>query len=479
MVFHNEHLPTLLRSVHSVLNLSPADLLEEVVLVDDSSAVDPERFHEKHWRRLQGELEEHIYALPKVRLLRLKKRRGLMRARMEGVWLASGEIAVFLDSHIEATPGWLEPLLARIAEDRTRLVVPSIDGVDTEDFQYTVFGLGLVSFNWLLNQKPRERPDGDDSLAPSSVMCGGLFAADKAWFLHLGGYDPELRTYGGEEIEIGFSAWQCGGSVMHEPCSHVGHIWRSHRYWSNQVYKVSGDDMTRNRLRVAEVWMDDYKKLVHLAGPTLARASGIGDVAARQDLRARLGCKSFDWYLDNVATEIYAPKVDPVGTGAGTLRSVNNAACVDTMQQDMLGQDVGAFPCHDFGSDAQITQEIEMSEDGLVRLPVTGFCLGPNMDCPASGKQSDMEEESLPCEDKAVLTGCSEHGPARWKWLSPVHSRPGVGRLQLLGTNRCLELVNHNFMTFGVRLAPCRSSFAEDQLWIWSSASEGATGEEL
>eukprot|EP00439_Symbiodinium_sp_Y106_P060991 s248_g9.t1 len=29
MVFHNEHLPTLLRSVHSVLNLSPADLLEE------------------------------------------------------------------------------------------------------------------------------------------------------------------------------------------------------------------------------------------------------------------------------------------------------------------------------------------------------------------------------------------------------------------------------------------------------------------
>ncbi|CAJ1326894.1 unnamed protein product [Effrenium voratum] len=30
MVFHNEHMPTLLRSVHSVLNLSPAALLEEV-----------------------------------------------------------------------------------------------------------------------------------------------------------------------------------------------------------------------------------------------------------------------------------------------------------------------------------------------------------------------------------------------------------------------------------------------------------------
>ncbi|OLP81220.1 Polypeptide N-acetylgalactosaminyltransferase-like 6 [Symbiodinium microadriaticum] len=41
--------------------------------------------------------------------------------------------------------------------------------------------------------------------------------ADRSWFLHLGGYDPELRIYGGEEMELGFSAWQCGGSVVHEP----------------------------------------------------------------------------------------------------------------------------------------------------------------------------------------------------------------------------------------------------------------------
>eukprot|EP00930_Biecheleria_cincta_P062613 TRINITY_DN48074_c0_g1_i1.p1 TRINITY_DN48074_c0_g1~~TRINITY_DN48074_c0_g1_i1.p1 ORF type:complete len:319 (-),score=53.83 TRINITY_DN48074_c0_g1_i1:493-1314(-) len=273
---------------------------------------------------------------------------------------------------------------------------------------------------------------------------------------------------------------------MHEPCSHVGHIWRSHRYWSNQVYKVNGDDLTRNRLRVAEVWMDDYKKLVHLAGPSLARASDIGDVAARKDLRARLGCKTFDWYLDNVATEIHAPQVDPVGTGPGTLRSINNAACVDTKQRDMLGQVVGAFPCHDYGSDAQITQEITIGEDGLVRIPITGFCLGSNKDCPASRNEqpgSEAEDESTPCEDKAVLTGCNERAVAsdqiRWRWLSPVAHRPGIGRLQLLDTNRCLELVNHNFMTFGIRLAECRSSFAEDQLWVWSSASEGATGEEL
>ena len=41
-----------------------------------------------------------------------------MLARMEGAWRAVADMLVFLDSHIEATPGWLEPLLARIVEDR-------------------------------------------------------------------------------------------------------------------------------------------------------------------------------------------------------------------------------------------------------------------------------------------------------------------------------------------------------------------------
>ncbi|CAJ1326892.1 unnamed protein product [Effrenium voratum] len=197
----------------------------KVLLLDDASRLEPEKFSQRQWQRLQGELEAHLQELPKVALVRLKARRGLMKARMEGIWRARGEIIVCLDSHVEATPGWLEPLLWRVAEDRTRLVVPSIDGIDTEDFSYAVFGLGLVSFNWLLNQKPRERPEGEDSMAPSSVMCGGLFAADRSWFLHLGGYDPELQIYGGEEMEIGFSAWQCGGSVMHEPRATPGGVW--------------------------------------------------------------------------------------------------------------------------------------------------------------------------------------------------------------------------------------------------------------
>lgn len=66
----------------------------------------------------------------------LANRSGLVKARLKGASLASGDTLTFLDAHIEVTQGWLEPLLDQIAEDRTRVLCPVIDVISDETFEY-------------------------------------------------------------------------------------------------------------------------------------------------------------------------------------------------------------------------------------------------------------------------------------------------------------------------------------------------------
>lgn len=48
----------------------------------------------------------------------MEQRSGLIRARLRGAAATKGQVITFLDAHCECTVGWLEPLLARIKEDR-------------------------------------------------------------------------------------------------------------------------------------------------------------------------------------------------------------------------------------------------------------------------------------------------------------------------------------------------------------------------
>jgi polypeptide N-acetylgalactosaminyltransferase len=72
---------------------------------------------------LRRQLEDYVnqFEVP-VRVMRLGKRSGLIRARLLGSANAKGQVLIFLDSHCECNEGWLEPLLDRIAEDRSNQI---------------------------------------------------------------------------------------------------------------------------------------------------------------------------------------------------------------------------------------------------------------------------------------------------------------------------------------------------------------------
>lgn len=173
----------------------------------------------------------------KVRLIRNSQREGLIRTRTIGAQESKGDVVVFLDAHCEVNRNWLPPLLAPIYLDRTTMTVPIIDGVDHTTFEYRpVYSPGTLFrgiFEWGMYYKETEIPPGMESerqykSAPykSPTHAGGLFAIDRKYFLDLGAYDPGLLVWGGENFELSFKVWQCGGSLEWVPCSRVGHVYR-------------------------------------------------------------------------------------------------------------------------------------------------------------------------------------------------------------------------------------------------------------
>ncbi|MFH4978146.1 hypothetical protein AB6A40_004855 [Gnathostoma spinigerum] len=190
--------------LNSIFDLTPAHLLKEIIIYDDCSEDDVIITDlVLKYGKITG------WPMEKIISKRSDERQGLIRAKVNAARLGSADVLIFMDSHCEVTPKWIEPLLVPIQEDRTKVVVPIVDLINPVNFEYSKAMVARSVFDWQLRFKWKyfdwsyfDTPENNVKLFRSPIMPGGLLAIDRKFYTEMGEYDSGMEIWGAENIEL-------------------------------------------------------------------------------------------------------------------------------------------------------------------------------------------------------------------------------------------------------------------------------------
>jgi len=279
------------KTAESVHANTPADVLHEIIIVDDGSNPPLEQTH------FPLDLQHKL----KVKILRHEETVGLIGAKKTGGNAADGDVVVFFDCHVAPQPNWYKSFLRLIGENWRRLVVPQITELNIDTWTQVGRGGGMAKcyltwdadFKWY---------DSDDMYI--AVISGGLLGMSKRWWRETGGYDEKMLGWGGENLDQSLRIWLCGGEIVNAADSYVAHMWRvSKDQRTSSRYKRVGDT-NANRARAVYAWYGNFsKKLEHYPSFSMRGSDQHGGVPWYGSLdnmhaiRDRLKCRPFSWYL--------------------------------------------------------------------------------------------------------------------------------------------------------------------------------------
>ncbi|VFV18516.1 low quality protein: probable [Lynx pardinus] len=347
LIFVNEALSIIEWAITSIINHTPSQLLKEIILVDDFSS------NSKCPKKIK------VYNQRYPGLLKIiwhTNQKCLAQAHNTGRKVAIADVIVILDAHVEVNIDGVrlqeaEPILAWIQEDHTMIVSPVFDNIHFDTFQLEKYALAVDGFIWELwccyDPLPKDWIDLHNVTAPvKSPSIMGILAANRIFLGVIGSLGGGMLVYGGKNVELSLRVWQ-----HHKPYALDLSLALKH-----------------NALRVAEIWMDEYKYVVYVAwniplqvchgieqkqGRTkkekvVVMNTGIdfGDISSRMALRKKLKCKTFDWYLKNVY-----PNLKPIHNIVGYGRMKNTLDENICLAQGLVSANTSImYYCHEYST---------------------------------------------------------------------------------------------------------------------------------
>ena len=329
--YHNELSVLLLRTLTTIMHRTPLKYLREIILIDDHSTLN-----------ITAEVLEYArHQRMPVRHLTNPETLGIARSRLRGVHEAVGEVVVLLDSHMEVSELWLEPLLSTLEKYPGGVTVPIIHMI--QETEYKELG-HVVHHRYVVQPQrgwghitmyPYEEVDPSRDMwdpVPSASLMGGALAAHRSTLLDFypGGVVESL--WGVENNRLSFRVWMCGEGVWLSSCSQVLHPNGNDpglvRYFGNNDYLRHAVILESVAEAINFVGNNSVlkEKILSKVASTPVHLQKIKTISnkIREEFNPEIKlCKSLEWYLREVFVNYITWEQDQFDQ-VGEVRSVHN-----------------------------------------------------------------------------------------------------------------------------------------------------------